>query len=507
MINQSRYVLITSGVGAGAVVAARKLILRLITQSGAIPPGIVAEFGNPESVGAYFGMTSEEYRRAQAYFGFINKSIKKPEMISFARFVSADIAPMIIGDSDKKDGRFTGVTAGTLTLAVGGAPIVVSAVNTSTATNLTEVAALIQTAVRAAPGANVQLATAVVTFNTNTNQFILAGGVVGSGTITPTPTGTPADLAPLLGWVGNGMVTTAGQVADTPAVAVAKSASISNNFGSFAFCNGTAPLANSDIADIALWNHSQNNMYLYSVITLRSNMAALYALVKGYSGCAINISSSPLSTDFIEQSPCEIMASTDYSRPAAAQNYMFYQFGARTVTVTDDAGANLADASRCNYIGVTQAAGQPLAFYQRGVLCGDATAATDMGVYSNELWLKSDITASLFSLFLAMPIVPADIQGQGQILAVIQSSIDKARDNGVISIGKTLIVIQKQYITAISADENAWRQIATIGYWLDVNFTSAPNPNSGIVEWQANYVLLYAKKDSIRKVVGSNILI
>ena len=209
----------------------------------------------------------------------------------------------------------------------------------------------------------------------------------------------------------------------------------------------------------------------------------------------------------MEQSPAEILAATDYTQPAANQNYMYYSFANRNVTVTDDTTANTVDALRGNYIGVTQSAGQPLAFFQRGVLCGGSTAAVDMNTYANEMWLKSAIFAQLMSLFLNSPIVPADVDGQAAIIGVIQSQVDVARTNGVISKGKTLSVVQQQYIGQITGDVNAWRQVQNIGFWLNVTFASEVNPNSGLTEWYASYQLIYSKGDAIRSVEGSDILI
>ncbi|HFK2227077.1 TPA: DUF3383 family protein, partial [Pseudomonas aeruginosa] len=78
MISQSRYIRIISGVGAGAPVAGRKLILRVMTTNNVIPPGIVIEFDNANAVLSYFGAQSEEYQRAAAYFKFISKSVNSP---------------------------------------------------------------------------------------------------------------------------------------------------------------------------------------------------------------------------------------------------------------------------------------------------------------------------------------------------------------------------------------------------------------------------------------------
>jgi Protein of unknown function (DUF3383) len=506
VISQSRYIKIISGVGAGASVAQRQLAMRAITQNSELPPGVVGRFANSDSVGAYFGMQSEEYKRSLPYFGFVSKSIHSPQSISFARWASSDIAPMIVGDQVEKNlSDFTSQSAATLTINSSGTPVPVGPVSLASANSLTGVAGLLQTAIVAT--ADVQLVSATVTYNTNTNQFVLTGSVTGVGTLAAVSTGLPTDLSIKLGWATTGATNVPGQDAVDAATAVQASAQIDNNFGSFIFCTPQTPLTNLEIADIAEWNHAQDNMYMYSVPVLLSNLGTLEALVAGYSGCALNILSATKANDFVEQSPCEILAATDYTTVDATQNYMYYSFPNRNVTVTDDPTADQIDALRGNYVGATQSAGQILAFYQRGVLCGGPQAAVDMNTYANEMWLKSAITAQIMSLFLNVPIIPANSTGQAQVFALIQSVIDSAKDNGVISAGKTLTQVQQQYITQISGDANAWRQITTIGYWLNVTFTSYVNENNNLTEWKANYTLIYAKNDAIRLVQGSDVLI
>jgi Protein of unknown function (DUF3383) len=506
VISQSRYIKIISGVGAGASVAQRQLAMRAITQNSELPPGVVGRFANSDSVGAYFGMQSEEYKRSLPYFGFISKSIKSPQSISFARWANEDIAPLIVGDTTEKNlADFTSQTAATLTINSSGTAVPVGPINLSTANSLTGVASMIQTAAIAT--ADTQLASCTVTYNTNTNQFTLTGSVTGVGTLAAVSSGLGTDLSIKLGWATTGATNVPGQTAVDAATAVQSSAQIDNNFGSFVFCTPAVAMTNLDIAAIAEWNHAQDNMYLYSVPVLLSNIGTLEPLVVGYSGCALNILSATKANDFVEQSPCEILAATDYGSVNATQNYMYYAFPSRNVTVTDDPTADQIDALRGNYIGATQSAGQTLAFYQRGVLCGGPQAAVDMNTYANEMWMKSAITAQLMSLFLNVPIIPANAVGQAQIFALIQSVIDAGKDNGVIPAGKPLDQVQQQYITQISGDANAWRQVSTIGYWLNVTFTSYTNPNNNLIEWKANYLLIYAKNDAIRLVEGSDVLI
>lgn len=506
MISQSRYINTTSGVGANTAVAQRQLIMRLITQNTLLPPGIVMEASNADSVGAYFGVNSEEYKRAVRYFAFVSKSITAPALISFARWVNAPIAPLVIGDATTKNlAALKALNAGTMTINVDTTVVNVTGVSLTAAASLTAVAATLQTAIRAT--ANSQLATANVTFNTNTNQFVLTGSTPGSGSITITPTGTASDISPLIGWGTSGTVYAPGQAADTADAAVAKSASISNNMGSIVFCTPATPLTGTDIQAVSAWNAAQNNMYIYSVAVTLAGVAALFALVKGNAGTALNILSATLPNDYIEQLPCEVLASTNYNKAGASQSYMWQISASRNTTVFDDPTADLADSNRANYIGVTQQAGQPLAFYQRGVLCGGPTAATDVGVYANESWFKSDVTARLFGIFVGLPEIPANADGRGKLIGSIQQSIDLAITNGTISSGKTLTDAQKQYITTISGDSNAWRQIAGIGYWLSVDFESYTNQQNQLTEWRAVYTLIYSKKDDIRVVNGSDVLI
>lgn len=506
MISQDRYIKIISGVGAANVVAQRQFILRIITQNPVIPPGIVIEFSNGAAVGSYFGITSEEYKRAQAYFKFVSKSITSPALISFARWVNQAIAPTIVGDAFAKNtSDFAAVNQGTLTINVGNSAQNITGIDLSQAQSLTAVAAALQAKIRT--NTDPQLAQATVSFNTNTNQFTLVGSLVGSGVLTVTPTGLSSDISQITGLATGNTVIVQGQAADTAAVAVAKSASISNNMGSFIFTKPVTPLANADIQAVATWNDAQNNMYMYSVAVSAQNMGVLFPLVSGLSGLALNLISSTALNDYIEQSPCEILAATNFNDVNSAQNYMFYQFPTRNVTVSDDPTADSMDKLRANYIGVTQSAGQPLAFYQRGILCGGANAAVDMNIYANEMWLKSSIGTTSLALLIAMPTVGANPTGAASFLGVYQPILTQALANGTFSPGKTLTAVQQQYITTITGDRNAWRQVQTIGYWIDVGFSSYTNNNTGLTEWKATYKLVYSKGDAIRYVTGQDILI
>ena len=504
MISQKRYVAITSGVGGAATVSTRQFTLRLITQNSAIQTGTVYSYSDADDVMAVFGSSSEEYARAAMYFAFINKSISAPASISFVRWNTTDSAPAVAGDTTAKSlASLQAVTAGELNFLVNDVAAQVTGINLSAATSLTNAATLIQTAVRA--NASAMLASATVTYNTNTNQFTITGGVPGAGTLVVNATSDAADMASLLGWVTT--TTTAGLAAQEPVDAISSSAESNNNFGSFVFCTPAVALTVDQMVAVASWNASQNVMYMYSFSTPSANAATLYAALKGYAGTAMNISADTADSTYIDQAPCEIMASIDYTAANATQNFMFYEFANRDVAVNSDTLANSMDAVRGNYNGQTQAAGNKLAFYQRGVLMGGTTDPVDMNTYINEMWMKDYISSQYLTALLALPEVSANTDGQAAMISVLQGAIDQAKYNGTISAGKTLTTIQQLYITQISGDKMAWRQVATNGYWYNVQILSRTNTNSGLTEYYAKYLLIYGKDDAIRFVQGTDTLI
>jgi hypothetical protein len=93
-ISFTKYVDITSGVGGGAGVRQRDLIGRIFTTNVALAVDTIVEMTTLADVGTLFGTTSEEYKRASFYFGWVSKNITSPSKISFARW--DDVTPETI---------------------------------------------------------------------------------------------------------------------------------------------------------------------------------------------------------------------------------------------------------------------------------------------------------------------------------------------------------------------------------------------------------------------------
>jgi hypothetical protein len=508
-ISFTRYIDITSGVIAGQVVRDRELILRMFTTNNLLPTNSFAEFDSPTDVENYFGSASQEYAIAAAYFSFISKTNTQPQKMSFASWVEAATMPLIFGDPLATGTLAQFVATGsvnhlTLNMAsASGTPISETMTNLvlGGAGSMAAVAAVIQAKIQAANG-DAMWTGATVTWNSTTGTFDLVGGVVSTATSPVSITvATSPDLGALLGWESSKAIFSNGSAAQSLTNTMIASTAASNNFGSYSF---VPALSEGQWLELATWNATQNNMFMQLTPVTTATASAVSEGLINLPGVGITLSSN-ITLDFAYLMPGMIMAATDYTRRNASQNYM-YQVGNFTPTVTDDVDANTYDPLRVNYYGETQTAGQLIEFYQRGTLTGLSSSPTDMGIYVNEMWFKDAAGAALMTYFLAVNQVSTNNAGRAALINILQSVITLALFNGTISAGTKLTPTQIAVITSISGDPLAYNQVQSVGYWLDVQFTSAIGEDD-LVEWTANYTLIYKKNDAIRSVTGTHDLV
>lgn len=499
-IDITRYVAITSGVAATGGVAQRELIGRLFSEDPKVPTNGILEFTSAANVGAYFGTGSIEYARAVFYFGFVSKSLSAPRKLSFARHARAASPARIYGSVPIGSLlAFQSVTAGTLSLTIGAQTANLTGLNFSSAVSLANVASILQTAVQLAAGNQFTSATVAYDATAGAFNFVASSGQTAAAEISVNAA-AGGSIATLMGW-SLGAVFSPATPVQTITEALTASTAISNNFGSFAFVSTT--LTVDETLEAATWNAARNVEFIFSARTTAAYAVSLSAAVLAKAGTGVTL--APLTGEYPEMLPMMILAATNYQRPGSVQNYMYYQASGLTPAVTTDALADLYDPLRVNYIGQTQTAGQQLSFYQRGVLMGDPTAPVDMNVYANEIWFKDAANAAIMALLLALPRIPANADGRGQILAILQDPINLALNNGAISVGKTLTTAQRLYVTQLTDDPDAFQQVQAIGYWIDCQIE--PRVVDDITIYVAVYTLVYGKDDTIRKVEGQHILV
>lgn len=498
-ISIRKYVDITSGVGAGATVRRRDLIGRIISTNPLIPTNSLVEFTDLESVLAYFGSTSEEYRRAAFYFSWISKNITRAKKLGFIRWADVATAAQIFGNTTTKAlGTFTVITDGAFGLTIGGTTVNISGLDLSAAASLAAVASAIQTAIRAQAGA--QFTAATVVYNATRKSFDFTSSATGAAAISVSAPATGTNLLTPLGWNTLSTILSDGANAQTVTDVLNVSTEANNNFGSFLFQD---TLTLDEVVEAATWNAAQNVLYQYMVPVVKASAEAYFDALSGFAGVGVTV--SEVANEYPEMVPMTILAATDFSKRNSVQNYMFQVFNLAP-SVTTTAESDELDPLRANYYGRTQTAGQNLDFYQRGVLMGGTTAPVDMNVYANEQWFKDACGAAIMELLLSLARVSANAKGRVQLLAQIQSVIDEAVFNGTISLDKPLSQTQKAFITEVTGDPAAWRQVQGIGYWIDCVMQQYTTTD-GRTEFKAVYTLIYGKDDAIRKVEGTHVLI
>lgn len=497
-ISLSRYVSVTSGVGAASAVDTRELIGRFFTENPLVPTSGHVEFHNASDVGVYFGTTSEEYKRAVFYFGWVSKQITAPQTISFAHWSNAATAPLIYGAPGAQAvASWTSISAGSFTLTLGADTHTLSAIDFTAAATLADVAEIVEDAIQTQSGS--MWTAASVVWNSTRSSFDFVGGVTGAAVVAVAAGSGGSDIAAQLGWLSTATILSNGSAVQTITGVLTNSADTNNNFGSFTFL---PTLTQDQIVEAATWNLAQNNEFMYSVRCTTSNASALSTALKDIGGVTLTL--APISTEYPEEVPMMIMAATDYTARNAVENYEFQIFNL-TASVTTNTDANTYDGLRINYYGQTQTAGQLIEFYQQGVMQGLPVDPADQNVYANECWLKDASAASIMTVLLALPQLPANASGRSQLLAVLQGVINLALLNGTISVGKPLTDTQKLYISELTGDANAWKQVQNQGYWVDVQIV--PYVVSSTTKYKAVYTLTYSKDDVIRFVQGRDILI
>lgn len=505
-ISIKKYVDITSGVGGGATVKERELILRLFTKDAKVPAGVVMEFTDINDVATTFGTASEEYKRAVTYFGFVSKMMTKAKKLSFAHYSDASTAasPAIVGGTAMTTiATWQAISDGAVRIEVGQSDYLLSGLDFTSAAALADVATAIQTKLRASLGG------ATVTYDSLSQKF--NASFVGHdvpAAVSVIAAGTGTDIADNLGWTtAKGMVTSPGSNATTILDYVIEADEISDNYGTFDFCGDALDLDTHK--SIAAWNASQNVKYMYLVPTTKANWQTWYDELVSYSGCALTIVNDS-NTEFDEQIPGVILGATDYNQRNASQNYMFQQIPGITPKVDSNTKANEIDATRVNYYGRTKNAGQAIDFYQNGYLCGTSTDPLQMNVYANEMWFKSAATAVLMTGLLSLPIIPATEEGRAIVISLLNGGDDapipRALFNGTIKAEKDLTVTQKAYVTQVTGDPLAWHQVQSIGYWLDADVQQETQTN-GTIKYIIDYTLVYSKADAVNKITGRDILI
>ena len=493
-ISSNRYVNITSSVGGGSAFPTKELLLRLYTTNERVPTGSVLNFSSGElstSLIEYFGSDSAEYKQAAFYFGFISKQGTSPKNIQYARWTNVDTSSRIFGSKAAPLDELKLYNNAAFNLVIGGVRVFVTGIDFSGELTYAAMAASLQVTLKALGG---PVASCTVTFDNTRNSFDFNSDLHRDGEISLEAV-TPEFLESF-GW-GDKAVLSGGVEGSSVAEMLAHATTINNNYGTYSF---TDALSLDSVLESAEFANSRNIEFMYLLPVIPSNRSAISEAISGYASCGMTLATNEsLIQQYPWLLPAAVTGSLDYNKPAASANFMYQVDDRLTPTVSSDADANLNDAIKVNYYGATQEAGANVNFYQRGVLTGGPSAPKVMGIHANEQWLKAYLKSQFLNMFVAMQQVPADEVGQAIGLSYVDAGVAKALSNGTIATGKILTTTQKNYITQLSGDNEAWQSVQSRGYWYDLTINAENN--------QMDYLLIYSKRDSVDKVEGRHSLI
>ncbi len=502
----SYYVNVTSGVGAAETIPQRQLIPLFFDDNVLIPSGGYVNFPNNSdgaaNVAAYFGSESEEYARALFAFGWVSKNITVVPSISFARWNSSACAPIIYGDTGtttKTVGGWTAVTSGAFSLTMGTTSHDFTGLDFSAVATLADVANIIQGSIQAITGGGALWTAATVAYDSTSGEFRLTGGATGAAVISVTA-GPSNDIAGKLGWLGVTAIFGPGAGVQTITEALNTIAALNNNFGSFTFM---AELTTDQITEAATVNNAYNETFLYSVPVTADTATTIQTAIGDIGGCTVTLL-HPTLTQYEEQIPMMIMGATNYNNLNSTQNYMFNQFDIQP-SVTDVTTALAYDAIGVNYYANTQQSGTIVNLYQRGIMNGLSVDAASQNTYANEVWLKGAMVSALFTLLLTLNKISANNAGQAQVMAICQSVITAALNNGTIIAGRTLTPAQISYVVNATGQQNSWLTIQSIGYILSTKITTEVVDSK--MQYIINYSLIYASDQVVNKITGTDIQI
>jgi len=511
-INIAKYVDITSGVGGANQVPTRNYGTLVLSANSLVPTGKIISFTSAAAVGAYFGTASGEYARAVFYFGWISKVATTPQVLSFWFWNNDTATTDLIFGAPPIDtlAQFNAITSGELELTMGGVTHTLTGINLSAAGSLAAVATDITNAIQAYSAGGSQWTAAVVTYNSTSGAFNLVSGTAAADTI-GVQAASANDLAGPLGWLNPATVLSNGTAAQLLPANLAQLVNISNNFGSIVIGPSSFNTL-TNVEAIANFNNSltPNIQFIFSAATSRANAAAWSAALLDIGGCGLTLEpasgevNAPATLEYPEMVPGMIFAATNYTNPNSVQNYKYQEFNL-TPSVNTDADYALYTGLNINFYGSTQTAGQIISFYQNGTMMGLPASPQYFNLYANEIWFKDNLAAALLNLQLALTQIPANSKGAALISAQMQSVINQALNNGVISVGKTLTETQILYIGEVTSSPTAWQQVQTNGYWFNVVIVQSVV--NSVVTYTAEYTLVYSKDDTVQSITGSNILI
>lgn len=441
----------------------------LLSLSETIPAGMVMPFGDPESVGQYFGLQSMEYRLASVYFLGYNNSFIKPRAFFVARRMAEAAAPWLRGGQITTTvAQLKSVTDGTLSISIGAHSATLTGLSFSAITSYSDAAVILQGAIRVETAGETEWTEATVAYDSLFDSFVVTGGAKGDEQAIDYAAGTVAEA--LLLTLAGGAVTSQGSDVQTETENMESILTQTTNWVTFT----TAWQATQEeVLALGAWANGKNVAYLYvyhdtdKKLLQPGNRATIAQAVKDAQLSAI--ASEYGSADYAAF-VLAMGASIDFNRIQGAITTAFKSQDGLSANVETSTDAINLLAQGVNFYGNYATRNDQFVFHYPGSMFGRYSF---IDTYLNAVWINNALQVALMAGLTTAQRVPYVDEGYALIRAWLQDPINRGLRNGIIDPGVTLSELQKSQINR-EAGLNISTEVQQNGFYVQV-LDPAPN--------------------------------
>jgi len=432
----------------------------ILSENASIPSGSMLPFSTAADVGAFFGLTSTEYKMAQIYFEGQNGATTTPGKLYFGAYSDAATSAFL------RSGSLAGMTltqlqalTGTLTVTIDGTPNTSASINLSAATSFTSAAATIEAAFTSPDF--------TLDYDTQLSAFVFTSNSTGATSTAAFASGTLA--AGLNLTQATGAVLSQGAAASTPATAMPVFAAAAGDWAGF---STTFEPVLSDKEAFSAWTAVQSKRYFYAgydtdvnALTQGSTATWLSAVIAANEDGTIGIWAQTDAEGALEAAAVlGWAASLNFTQKNGRTTLAERSFSGLTPSVTTSAAASALEANGYNYYGDFATSSTQWQFFYPGSITGAYKWADS---YVCQIKFNADLQDAMMNLLTSVGSIPYNAAGYSLIHAALADPIDAAANFGTIRTGVALSASQVQEVyNAIGFDVS--QPLNASGYYLDI---------------------------------------
>lgn len=415
-IPASRIVTINpSAIGTGGNPLAMNTLL--ITEASERVIG-VQQFGSAAEVGAFFGLTSDEYMFAQRYFLGYDGAFKLPGSLLVTESPAAPLPAILRGASVRSMSlEELKAISGDFTVSVGGTPITI-AVNFSTVTSFSQAAALLTDMTNFVGDFNEQLQRfEVTTIDLGAGPSVtisFASGAVGEALLMTEDAGARIDR---------------GRSELTPAQLMTYALNLTQNFGVITHVREQDRATKEAFAE---WNTLQNSRFAY--IAQDTAGSALEANNAASFGAWLKDTEQNGTTPYygtLQQvaALCGGIAAIDFKRTNGRRNIMFMKQSGLPATVTDEDDYTALMSNGYTFYASFATANDEFRFTTNGAVSG---AFKWLDNYVNQIYLNAQFQLALMTMLTSYGFISYNETGKAIHRAALLDPIREMVNFGAI---------------------------------------------------------------------------